>query len=184
MFVYLYDAICVGSRYFNTVLRGYSQEFQIQGTNAMIIDGSCNVGIGTTNPSSKLHVAGNILATGLITMQGTSDQRLKKNIRTLSACDTLMSLGGVYQFEYIDEEINRNSEYKGTHFGLIYQNVKGTSLAKMCYEREDGYGALNYLDTSFISLLAGVGIEHETRIQKLERENKELRAEIERLKSA
>ena len=67
---------------------------------------------------------------------------------------------------------------------MIYQNVKGTILDKMCYEREDGYGALNYLDTSFISLIAAVGIEHETRIQKLERENKELRQEVERLRES
>ena len=132
----------------------------------------------------SLFTSGDMLVSGGITMYGTSDKRLKKNIRTLSASDTLMSLGGVYQFEYIDDEVERNSRYKGTHFGLIYQNVKQTSLAKMCYEREDGYGALNYIDTSFISLLAGVGMEHETRIQKLERENKELRAEVEQLKSA
>lgn len=121
----------------------------------------------------------NLLVSGGITMYGTSDKRLKKNIRTLSASDTLMSLGGVYQFEYTDDEVERNSRYKGTHFGLIYQNVKQTSLVKMCYEREDGYGALNYLDTSFISLLAGVGMEHETRIKKLERENKDLKKELE-----
>lgn len=117
-------------------------------------------------------------------MYSTSDQRLKKNIRTFNASEELMKLGGIYKFEYNDDEIERNPLYKGTHIGLIYQNVKGTSLSKMCYERKDGFGALNYLDTSFISLLAGVGIEHETRIQKLERENEELRKEVKRLKSA
>ena len=146
--------------------------------------GACNESGAWVNYTQIWKFGGNILTTGLITMQGTSDKRLKRNIRSFNASEELMKLGGVYQFEYIDEEITRNSEYKGTHFGLIYQNVKQTSLAKMCYEREDGYGALNYLDTSFISLLAGVGIEHETRIQRLERENKELRSEIERLKSA
>lgn len=146
--------------------------------------GACNESGAWVNYTQIWKFGGNILTTGLITMQGTSDKRLKKNIRSFNASEELMKLGGVYQFEYIDAEITRNSEYKGTHIGLIYQNVKQTSLAKMCYEREDGYGALNYLDTSFISLLAGVGMEHETRIQKLERENKELRAEIQRLKSA
>lgn len=145
---------------------------------------SGNFGIGTSTPSSKLHVDGNLLTTGGITMYGSSDKRLKRNIRTFEAGKELMSLGGVYQFEYEDDEISRNGMYKGTHVGLIYQNVKGTILDKMCYEREDGYGALNYLDSSFISLLAGVGMEHETRIQRLERENKELRKEIEQLKKA
>lgn len=131
----------------------------------------------------RIDSSGNLLVTGLVTFQGTSDQRLKKNIRTFSASEELMKLGGVYQFEYIEEEIKRNDKYKGTHFGLIYQNVKESSLAKMCMEREDGFGSLNYLDTSFISLLAAVGMEHETRLQRLERENRELRMEVEQLKN-
>lgn len=129
-----------------------------------------------------LDKSANLLVKGLLTFQGTSDKRLKKNIRTFRASEELMKLGGVYQFEYVEEEIKRNEKYKGTHFGLIYQNVKESSLSKMCMEREDGYGALNYLDTSFISLLAAVGMEHETRLQRLERENRELRMEVEQLK--
>jgi hypothetical protein len=130
-----------------------------------------------------LDKSANLLVKGLLTFQGTSDKRLKKNIRTFSASEELMKLGGVYQFEYVEEEIKRNEKYKGTHFGLIYQNVKESSLSKMCMEREDGFGALNYLDTSFISLLAAVGMEHETRLQRLERENMELRMEVEQLKN-
>lgn len=130
-----------------------------------------------------LDKSANLLVKGLLTFQGTSDKRLKQNIRTFSASEELMKLGGVYQFEYVEEEIKRNEKYKGTHFGLIYQNVKESSLSKMCIEREDGFGALNYLDTSFISLLAAVGMEHETRLQRLERENRELRMEIEQLKN-
>lgn len=138
------------------------------------------LGLSNTN-GVRIDVSGNLLATGGVTMYGTSDQRLKQNIRTFSASEELMKLGGVYQFEYIEEEIKRNVKYRGTHFGLIYQNVKESSLSKMCIEREDGFGALNYLDTSFISLLAAVGMEHETRLQRLERENKELKAKIEEL---
>lgn len=125
----------------------------------------------------------NLTVKGGVTMYGTSDKKLKQNIRTFSASEELMKLGGVYQFEYVEEEIKRNGKYKGTHFGLIYQNVKESSLSKMCMEREDGFGALNYLDTSFISLLAAVGMEHETRLQRLERENRELRMEVEQLKN-
>lgn len=125
----------------------------------------------------------NLTVKGGVTMYGTSDKRLKQNIRTFVASEELMKLGGVYQFEYIEDEVKRNVKYRGTHFGLIYQNVKESSLSKMCMEREDGFGALNYLDTSFISLLAAVGMEHETRLQRLERENMELRMEVEQLKN-
>ena len=140
------------------------------------------LGLSNTN-GVRIDASGNLLTTGGVTMYGTSDQRLKHNIRTFDACKELMKLGGVFQFEYIEEEVKRNGKYKGTHFGLIYQNVKESSLSKMCMEREDGFGALNYLDTSFISLLAAVGMEHETRLQKLERENMELRMEVEQLKN-
>lgn len=140
------------------------------------------LGLSNTN-GVRIDASGNLLATGGVTMYGTSDKRLKQNIRTFSASEELMKLGGVYQFEYVEEEIKRNEKYKGTHFGLIYQNVKESSLSKMCIEREDGFGALNYLDTSFISLLAAVGMEHETRLQRLERENRELRMEVEQLKN-
>jgi hypothetical protein len=132
--------------------------------------------------SMRIDSSGNVLAAGGITMYSSSDERLKQNIRTFNASKELMNLGGVFKFEYTDEEVERNGIYKGTHIGLIYQNVKNTSLAKMCYEREDGYGALNYLDSSFISLLAGVGVEHETRIQRLERENVELKKELEHVR--
>lgn len=142
-----------------------------------------NVASGIDAKKMTLDTAGNLLVIGGVTMYGTSDKRLKQNIRTFSASEELMKLGGVYQFEYIEDEVKRNEKYKGTHFGLIYQNVKESSLSKMCMEREDGFGALNYLDTSFISLLAAVGMEHETRLQRLERENMELRMEVEQLKN-
>lgn len=43
---------------------------------AMHIDTNANVGIGTTVPGAKLHVAGDILATGTVT--GSSDRNLKE----------------------------------------------------------------------------------------------------------
>lgn len=171
---------------FLSLVRSTSSEtWYVQAVSGYLAIGS------TSSASCKIDASGNFLSPAGITMYGSSDRRLKKNIRTFNASQELMKLGGVYQFEYNDDEIERNSTYKGSHIGLIYQNVKGTILDKMCYEREDGYGALNYLDTSFISLIAAVGMEHETRLQKLERENKELKKricqleeELERLKSA
>lgn len=125
---------------------------------------------------------GNFFANGGITMYYSSDRNLKVNIRPVTnASERLMSIGGVYDFEYIDSEVERNSIYAGTHTGLIYQNVKGGVMDCMAYEREDGKGALNYIDPSFISLLAAVEIEHEGRIQVLESENKMLKANNEEL---
>lgn len=130
----------------------------------------------------EMEYVGNFLARGGITMYYDSDRNLKVNIRPVTnASERLMSIGGVYDFEYIDSEVERNSIYAGTHTGLIYQNVKGGVMDCMAYEREDGKGALNYIDPSFISLLAAVEIEHEGRIQVLESENKMLKANNEAL---
>jgi hypothetical protein len=132
---------------------------------------------------------GNLIVTGGITAHYTSDERLKTNLRPINAGQMILSLGRVREFEYIDSEIERNSLYKGIHVGLIYQDVKGSALPKMCFEREDGYGSLNYLDTSLTALLVGVAQEHEIRLTEDERElqavkeeNKALRKEIEYLK--
>ena len=140
-----------------------------------------NVAIGGETASEKLHVYGNILVAGMLTLNYSSDKRLKKNICKVNASEVLMSLGGVWQYEYIDSEVTKNHIYDGTHYGLIYQNVKGTSLDIMCHEREDGFGTLNYLDTDFISLIAGATMENISEVEKLKKENKTLRKRVEQL---
>lgn len=142
-----------------------------------------NVAIGGTSASEKLHVHGNILATGAITMYYSSDRRLKQNIRKVDASKTLLSLGGVWQYEYLDSEVAKNSTYEGSHFGLIYQNVKGSALDKMCHEREDGMGTLNYLDTNFISIIAGATMENINEVEKLKRKIRSLEAQVKQLES-
>lgn len=114
---------------------------------------------------------GNLLIPGGLTLNYSSDKRLKKNIRKFNAAETLLSLGGVYEYEYIDSEVEKNHIYKGTHIGLIYQNVSGSALKSMCCEREDGMGALNYVDTSFLSLIAGATMENTTEIKALKNDN-------------
>lgn len=137
--------------------------------------------VATFSDAGGLTWNGNLLANGAITMYYSSDKRLKKNIRKVNASKMLMSLGGVYQYNYINSEVQKNHIYGGTHYGLIYQNVKGTALSSMCHEREDGYGSLNYLDTNFISLIAGATMEHCTEIEKLKKENKALKKRVEKL---
>ena len=71
-----------------------AMRFRTNNTERMRIDSSGNVGIGTTGPTEKLHVSGNILATGDVT--AFSDERLKTEIETISeAVDKVKQLRGV-----------------------------------------------------------------------------------------
>jgi hypothetical protein len=87
------------------------------GTNSlerMRIDAAGNVGIGTTTPTAKLNVSGDILASGNVTAY--SDSRFKEDINTIEhALEKTKELNGV---NYTDKET------KQRRMGLIAQEVK------------------------------------------------------------
>lgn len=130
-----------------------------------------------------IDASGNLVAPGGVTATNSSDRRLKKNIRKFNASKVLMSLGGVYEYEYIDSEVQKNHIYEGTHYGLIYQNVKGTTLDMMCHEREDGFGTLNYIHQKFISLIAGATMENISEVEELKREIRHLKNTVKQLEN-
>lgn len=120
---------------------------------------------GTLN--GDLVVDGDLQADHIASLS-TSDERLKKNIRTFSATEILQSMGGVKKYEYTEQEVKRNPANAGTHIGFIYQNVEKSPMAdKMCSRRVDGYGALNYLSSDYQALLAAVILEQAEEIRQL-----------------
>jgi hypothetical protein len=96
-----------------------------------------NVGIGTTNPTYKLHVNGSVAGTGPYI--DLSDQRYKKNIRTLShALDKVMQLRGV-GFEWRKNEYPDLNFSEGKQIGFIAQEVQQV-LPEIVHEADDiGY---------------------------------------------
>jgi hypothetical protein len=71
--------------------------------------------------TGRLHVQGNITATGTITA-GSSDARLKKDIKSLDgALDRLLQLRGV-TFQWIDP--SQHGHQVGTQQGFIAQDVE------------------------------------------------------------
>ena len=130
----------------------------------------------------------NIVATGAITAGSASDARLKTNISTLSDYDAralIMALRPV-TFTWNDKATELYDQYKGNDLGFVAQEVEnvlpvaiGTIFEK--YKRLD--------QTKFIAPLVAVAKDHETRIEKLEKEVKardakimELESEIKRLR--
>lgn len=165
---------------------GWNLRLCSAGTEVITITTAGNVRIGAPSGTSRatFDVTGDAFISGQLAHALTSDRRLKRNIRKFSAAKYLRSLGGVFEFEYIDEEVARDKYYKGTHLGFIYQNVKGSRLTGMCIERENGFGALNLLHSDYLALLGAAAIEHEDRIHTLERQIKTLQKELKQLKSA
>ncbi len=98
-----------------------------------------NVGIGTTAPSEKLHVSGNILATGNITAY--SDRNLKENIEPiLNAVEKVQQLNGVtYSRNDLEDTTKR-------YAGIIAQDlqavlpeaVEGDSILRVDYNATIG----------------------------------------------
>lgn len=116
-----------------------------------------------------LAITGDLAVGGHIASLTTSDARLKQNIRKFSATEILESMGGVYEYEYTAEEVEKNPHNAGTHRGFIYQNVAKSQMADMAIKREDDYGAVNYLHTDYLALLAAVNLELIKRVETLEK---------------
>ena len=91
-------------------------------------DGNDNVGIGTTAPTARLHVIGDLTITGVGRKPGggswtsSSDERLKKNIAPLTdALSKLLQLRGV-RFEW--REPGKMGNLTGPQLGLVTQEVE------------------------------------------------------------
>jgi hypothetical protein len=105
------------------------------------------LGIGTVSPSQRLHVSGNILASGDIV--GFSDRRLKSNITIIDdALNKLHKLNG-YTF-------NTQQDTK-THTGLIAQEVLEV-LPEVVHQEKNADGTNSYYSLAYGNM-AGLFVE-------------------------
>ena len=102
--------------------------------NSVIYDNGTNIGIGNSSPSQKLHVTGNILASGEVTAY--SDKRLKANINEYSkGLEVILNLNPV-TYTMKDDS---NNKY---HLGLIAQDV--AEIEPLLITTNQQYLSLNY----------------------------------------
>jgi len=95
---------------------------------------SGNVGVGVVSPTYKLHVVGDIYASGDVIM--FSDERKKTNIEVISnALEKVLQMRGV-TFKKLDDGNRR-------HSGIIAQDVEKV-LPEVVYTAEDGTKSVAY----------------------------------------
>lgn len=136
----------IGSNRSGGGINAWGLDFYAGGINRMVIRNHGNVGIGITTPVEKLHVVGNIIASGTVQAVGLptpSDIRYKKNILPItSALKTVMALSG-YTYLLRKEEFTEWDFESRTQYGLIAQDVE-TVLPELVYTGENGYKAIEY----------------------------------------
>lgn len=136
---------------------------------SVCIDTSLNrVGIGTNNPSEKLHVNGNVSAAAYYY---TSDIRLKDNVSFLEN-----SLSKILQLDGISYTLQSTKEYK---LGFSAQELQKI-YPELVKEGNDGYLSID--GTGLIAPLVEAIKEQQAMIESQQKEINELKNIINNLK--
>ena len=119
-------------------------------TSFMTLTSGGLLGIGTTSPTEKLHVVGNILASGTIT---PSDRRYKKDITPISNALGLITQFNGYNYNYRTEEFPEQHFDSTAQVGFIAQELKEV-LPQVVSEGSTGYLAVDYAKVTPLLLMA------------------------------
>lgn len=128
-------------------------------TSFVVIDPNGNLGVGLSNPSYKLHINGDIYATGDIT--AFSDIRLKTNLERLENCLDLIDKCNGYRFERTDSTRVNSKKY----IGLIAQEVELVA-PELIYENQEGFKGISYQNMAALFVEAFKEIRKEIQTLK------------------
>ncbi|RLC19304.1 MAG: hypothetical protein DRH93_15690 [Deltaproteobacteria bacterium] len=128
-------------------------------SDVVLVNGGGNVGVGTSGPSYKLDVNGNIRCSNLTQ---TSDQRLKTNVHEISnALDKIKDIRGV-TFDWNEKSGFKTSPKK--QIGVVAQEVEAI-LPELVSTDKDGYKSVEY--TKLTAVLIEAVKEQQITINKL-----------------
>lgn len=137
----------------------------------LVLGNNAKVGIGTSEPMERLHVVGNIKATGTIT---PSDQRYKQNILPLrSALEKVRQLRGV-SYDWNRTAYPEMQFAAGTQVGFIAQEVEQV-LPEAVHKSSSGMYSMNY--TAVIPLLVEAVKEQQEQVAEKSRQLEQLKKE-------
>ena len=173
-----------GSQYGLTFWRGGLNQGNGSEACIMKIASNGNVIIGkniyTTTASYQLHVVGDIYATGGVT--ALSDARHKDIIR-----DTMLSVEQIAQMPSVVYRWNDGREDDGLHVGSIAQNWQSVLPEVVLTANDEEHTlSMQYGVAALVSsiTIARKVVDHEQRIETLERENAELKQAYSFIKNA
>ena len=159
----------------STILYGQSVTLSTNGTSRLYVLSNGNVGIANSSPSEKLHVTGNILASGEVT--ASSDER-KKNIisNTKFNVKDIASARSII-YEWNDGRDKDNS--KKIHGGSIAQDWLGKADSFLSQDN-DGWYSINYGALALCSAItiAREVLKHSDEIDRLKQEVSYLKAKV------
>lgn len=150
----------------STILYGLSVTLSTNGTSRLYVLSSGNVGIANSSPSEKLHVTGNILASGEVT--ASSDER-KKNIISntkFNVKDIASARSIIYEW---NDDRDKDNEKK-IHGGSIAQDWLGKADSFLSQDN-DGWYSINYGALALCSAItiAREVLKHEDEITRLKK---------------
>ena len=99
-------------------------KFQTNGASTrMVVKNDGDVGIGTQNPSHKLHVNG-VARSTQSTWETSSDKRVKKNIQDIGSAGAIISKIRPVTFEWKDEYKDSQEGLDSFNYGFIAQEIE------------------------------------------------------------
>jgi len=134
-----------------------------------------NIGLGTSAPSSKLEVCGNVRVIGTIVASGTittsaiscpSDLRYKKNITPLTGATEKLMLVNAVRYNWRREEFPNMSFNDKLQTGFIAQDLEKI-FPEMVFTDDAGYKSIDY--SRLTPLLVETIREQQTQIAEIKK---------------